>query len=138
MNHSSLCTWSSKKLNSCFYVLKGRLHGLIKCPFSAPILGPYLVNRSVLALITGPFQVQVNAPLGTLIKICYDNDPLVSGEHRWLCWICDKPILCLEQIWSRANRLLGTGEVGPRPNTMGFVSIILQLKIMHFSVTKKT
>ena len=35
--------------------VKGRLHELIKGPFSAPISGPYLVSRSVLALKTGPF-----------------------------------------------------------------------------------
>ena len=34
---------------------KGRLHELIKGPFSAPISGPYVVSRSVLALKTGPF-----------------------------------------------------------------------------------
>ena len=43
---------------------KGRLHELIKCPFSAPISGSYVVNRSVLALETGPFRAHVNTPLG--------------------------------------------------------------------------
>ena len=35
-------------------VLRGRLHEPIKCPFSAPISGLYVVNHSVSALKTGP------------------------------------------------------------------------------------
>ena len=36
-------------------LLKRRLHEPIKFPFLGPILGPYVVNRSVLALKTGLF-----------------------------------------------------------------------------------
>ena len=42
---------------------KGRLLELIKCSFSASIPDLYVVNRSVLALKTGPFEARVNAPL---------------------------------------------------------------------------
>ena len=44
-------------------VLRGRLHELIKCHFSAPISDPYEVSRSVLVLKTGPFEAHVDAPL---------------------------------------------------------------------------
>ena len=37
-----------------FTILKGRVHDLIKCPFFSSNFGPYVVNRSVLALKAGP------------------------------------------------------------------------------------
>ena len=42
--------------------VRGRLHELIKCPFSAPIYGSYEVNHSVLALKTDPLKAHVDAP----------------------------------------------------------------------------
>ena len=49
------------KSSSTKKLFKGRLHELIKCPFSAPISGPYIMNRPVLALKTGPSGISVES-----------------------------------------------------------------------------
>ena len=44
--------WS--KIYSLYFLLRERLHELIKCPFPSPHLVPYVVNRSVLPLKNKP------------------------------------------------------------------------------------
>ena len=75
-----------------FLFPKGRLHELKKGPFSGQISGPYVVNRPVLALKTGPFKAHVNAPqasatFNALQYSCSKATPLTSNtqvllEHK--------------------------------------------------------
>ena len=67
-------------MHSAALALKGRLH---KCPFSAPILGLYAVNRSVLALKTGSWS-----NIHTLVLVYYFYFIIKSCEIFLLRGLC--------------------------------------------------